>query len=91
MNVLEVLIAAMAMQLATTLKEVTPALATLDTQAMGFLAQVSAITNTLFSFISIDASGHHLTLNLQNEYDRSQRWVGITLWVTVHVNCCALW
>ena len=41
MNVLEALIGVILMQLATTLKEVTPALATLDTQAMGFIAQVS--------------------------------------------------
>ena len=42
MNVLKALIAVMIMQLATTLKGVTPALVTVDTQAMGFLAQVSA-------------------------------------------------
>ena len=41
MNVLKGLIAVMTMQLATTLKEVTPALATMDIQAMGFLALVS--------------------------------------------------
>ena len=42
MSVVEVLIGVIAMQLATTIMGVTPALATLDTQAMGFLAQVSA-------------------------------------------------
>ena len=42
MNVLKALIPVMIMQLATTLKGVTPALATLDTQGMGFRAQVSA-------------------------------------------------
>ena len=42
MNVLEALIGVIAMQLATTLVGVTPALATLDTQAMDFLAHVSA-------------------------------------------------
>jgi len=41
MSVLKALIAVIPMQLATTLKGVTPALATLDTQAMDFLAQVS--------------------------------------------------
>ena len=41
MNVLKAQIAVITMQLATTLKGVTPALATLDTQAMAFLAQVS--------------------------------------------------
>ena len=41
MNVPEALIDVIAMQLVTTLVGVTPALATLDTQAMGFLAQVS--------------------------------------------------
>ena len=41
MNVLKGLIAVMTMQLATTLKEVTPALAIMDIQAMGFLALVS--------------------------------------------------
>ena len=38
MNVLEGLIAVMTMQLVTTLKGVTPVLATLDTQGMGFPA-----------------------------------------------------
>ena len=42
MNVLEILIGVMLMQIATTLKEVTPALATVDTQAMDFLATVSS-------------------------------------------------
>ena len=42
MNVLEALIGVIPVQLATTLKGVTPALATLDTQAMDSLAQVSA-------------------------------------------------
>ena len=41
MNVLEALIGVIPMQHAATLKEVTPALATLDTQAMDFIAQVS--------------------------------------------------
>ena len=43
MNVLAALIGVIFMQLATTLKEVTPALATVDTQEMaGFLATVSS-------------------------------------------------
>ena len=42
MNVLVALIGVILMQLATTLKEVTPALATVDTRAMGFLATVSS-------------------------------------------------
>ena len=41
MNVLEALIGVIPMQHAATLKEVTPAFATLDTQAMDFIAQVS--------------------------------------------------
>ena len=41
MNVLVALIGVIAMQLVTTLAGVTPALATLDTQAMEFLAHVS--------------------------------------------------
>ena len=41
MNVLVVLIPVMTIQLATTFKEVIPALATMDTQAMGSPAQVS--------------------------------------------------
>ena len=41
MNVLEATIAAMIMQLATTAQEITPALATLDSQAMGLYAPVS--------------------------------------------------
>ena len=42
MNVLEAIIAVMIMQLATTVQEITPALATLDTQAMGLYAPVSS-------------------------------------------------
>ena len=42
MNVLKALISAMIMQLVTTLKGVTPALATLDTQAMDLFALVSS-------------------------------------------------
>ena len=42
MSVVTVLIGVIPMQHATTLKEVTPALVTMDTQAMDFLAQVSA-------------------------------------------------
>ena len=42
MNVLEALMPVMTMQIAPTLKGVTPALATMDIQEMGFLAQVSA-------------------------------------------------
>ena len=44
MSVLEVLIGVISRQLATTLKEVMPALATLDTQAMDFLVDVSPAT-----------------------------------------------
>ena len=42
MNALKASISAMIMQLVTTLKGVTPALATVDTQAMDFLATVSS-------------------------------------------------
>ena len=52
MSVVEVLIGVIAMQLATTIMGVTPALATLDTQAMDFLAQVSA-TRLLF-FLTVN-------------------------------------
>ena len=45
MNVLEVVTGVIPMQLATTLKGVIFALATLDTQAMGFLVLVSSFTN----------------------------------------------
>ena len=45
MNVLVVLIAVITMQIAATLKGVTPVLATVDTQAMGFLATVSSSTS----------------------------------------------
>ena len=41
MNVLKTYIAVITMRLALTLKGITPALATLDTQAVDFLAQVS--------------------------------------------------
>ena len=40
MNVLEALIGVIGMQLVTTLKEVIPALATVDTEGMDFIAQV---------------------------------------------------
>ena len=43
MNVLALTIPVMTMQLVKILKEVTPALAILDTQAMDFLVQVSYI------------------------------------------------
>ena len=43
MNVLEALTGVTPVQLATTLKEVTPALATLDMLAVDFIAQVSAL------------------------------------------------
>ena len=42
MNVLEATIAVMIMQLATTVQEITPALATLDTQAMSLYATLSS-------------------------------------------------
>ena len=51
MSVLEALIPVILMQLATTLKGVTLALATLDTKAMDFLAQVSAAIQQLHSVI----------------------------------------
>ena len=50
MNVLEAFIGVIAMQHATTIKEVTLALATLDTQAVDFLAQVR---NCMFFFFFI--------------------------------------
>ena len=46
MNVLKALIAVIAMLVATTIKEVTPALAILDTQAMVFHALVSVVIFT---------------------------------------------
>ena len=49
MNVLEAIIAVMIMQLATTVQEITPALATLDTQAMGLYAPVSS--NILYMIV----------------------------------------
>ena len=44
-NALKAMIGVTTTQHATTLKEVTPALATLDTQAAGFLVLVSLFTN----------------------------------------------
>ena len=46
MNVLEVLTTVMKMQLVTTVQEITPALATLGTQAMGLYAPVSPYIDT---------------------------------------------
>ena len=54
MSVLKALIAVMIMQFATTLRGVTTALVTLDTQAMGFLAQVSATIQSIYSIIHSD-------------------------------------
>ena len=47
MNVLKALITAIKMQLVTTLKEVSPALVTMDTQAMGPFAWVSIVGNEI--------------------------------------------
>ena len=44
MNVMKALITAIKMQLVTTLKEVSPALVTLDSQAMGLSAWVSVFS-----------------------------------------------
>ena len=65
MNVLmEALRAVIIMQLATTLKGVTPALATLDTQAMGSIAQVCIqIFNVTLSYQEV--SPKMLQLNYQ--------------------------
>ena len=49
MNVLDALIDVILVQLATTLKEVILALATVDTQAVEFLAQVSAAVQSTYS------------------------------------------
>ena len=49
MSVLKALITVIPMQLATTLKGVTPAIATVDTQEVGFLAQVSAVIQSIYS------------------------------------------
>jgi len=51
MSALKGSIAVMIMQLATTLKGITTALVTVDTQAMGFLAQVSASTYSNYTQI----------------------------------------
>ena len=47
MNVLKALMTVILRQLVTTLKEVLPALVTLDTLVMGLLAQVNASTDTV--------------------------------------------
>ena len=65
MNVLKGLIAVMMMQLATTLKEITPALATMDIQAMGFLALVSIGNQNItviYIYISSILSAHTLQI-----------------------------
>ena len=54
MSALKALIAVIPMQLATTFKGVTPALATLDTQGMAFLARVSpSIYNLSLSTVTL--------------------------------------
>ena len=50
MSVLEAVIGVILVQLATTHMEATPVLVTMDTQAMGFLAWVSASTFLLLLF-----------------------------------------
>ena len=58
MNVLEALIGVIAMQPVTTLVGVTPALATLDTQEMDFLAHVSAAIYVMcLSFLFFQFNG----------------------------------
>ena len=47
MNALEALIAVILVQLVTTLKGVTPALATVDTQEVGFLVQVGVAIQSI--------------------------------------------
>ena len=47
MSVLQALIAVIPMQLATTPRGVTPALATADTQEVGFLVQVGAAIQSI--------------------------------------------
>ena len=62
MSVLEALIAVILMQLATTLKGVILALATLDTQAMDFPAQVSAATAITLSYPHVLLLQYHCTV-----------------------------
>ena len=50
MNVLKALMAVILRQLVTTLKEVSPVLVTLDSQAMGHLAQVNASINLFLKY-----------------------------------------
>ena len=57
MNVLEALIGVIAMQPVTTLVGVTPALATLDTQAMDFLAHVSAAIYVMCCILFFQLNG----------------------------------
>ena len=61
MSVLKALMTVILMQLATTLKGVTPALATLDTQVVAFLAQVGAAIQSMYSNITL--SYHHLFIH----------------------------
>ena len=62
MSVLKALIAVMIMQLASTLKGVTTALVRLGSQAMGFLAEVSATIQSIYS------TAIHLDVNLMSAY-----------------------
>ena len=62
MSVLEALIGVIPMQLVTILKGVTPALATLDTQAMDFLAWVSV---AIFQPLLIPVECLSLTMELR--------------------------
>ena len=88
MSVVEALIGVIAMQLATTIMGVTPALATLDTQAMGFLAQVSEAIYTCdvlysvlqFIMISLNNRGYH-----QNGHKNSSREAMFDVSLVVYV------
>ena len=63
------MIAAMTMQLATTVQEVTPAHATLDTQAMDFLAQVTVSTLYLQHILNDPCLYKHVPAIIGHSYE----------------------
>ena len=89
MNVLEALIGVIPVQLATTLKGVTPALATLDTQEMGSFAQVTAaifMTDSLY-LVSSALGSSHIMMESATKAVTTQIAVMLTVLFTVSIHC----
>ena len=92
MNVLEALIDVIPVQLATTLKGVILALATLDTQAMDLLAQVSAAIQSIYSNYTLLSPCITSAASLHSERKCLVLFICISVWKTaspeyIHLIC----